>query len=237
MGAEPLGGLMRLEAAVTRGAAAAQRLREAIISGALPPGALLKDMEVAARMGLSPVPLREAMVQLAAEGLVEISPNRWKRVAALDYDAMVELVEVQQKIWRIGYEWGAPRLSPADIDQLTMVNAAQVEAIAAGNAGDAINAAMSFHLVFMRASGNRELCRISVDRLPLIRRFVLLAAPKMALEHGLEFHCAILDAAVRGDVEACLDHYGKTGALLLETARAAREGHLERQATAATDPQ
>jgi len=227
--AEALHALIPLDAPATRGAAAARRLREAIISGALAPGTILKDLEVATHMGLSPVPLREAMVQLAAEGLVEIAPNRWKRVAPLDHDAVVELLAVQQRIWEIGYEWGAPHLGKSDLLALATIQNAHSEAITMGDINAAVEAAMGFHLVFMRASGNRELFRISIDRLPLIRRFVLLAAPDMVSRQGQDIHSRILDAMRRCDIPACLAHFRDAGTLLLDVARAARDKFREKE--------
>jgi len=57
-------------------------LREMILHGELAPGLRLGEVEVAARLGVSRTPVREALTRLAAEGLVEISPNRGARVAS-----------------------------------------------------------------------------------------------------------------------------------------------------------
>src|SRR5947209_3876660 len=70
-------------AAPTRRDAVVERLRDEIITGTLRPGTILKDGELASRLGLSITPVREALTQLAAEGLIEMPPNRPKRVALL----------------------------------------------------------------------------------------------------------------------------------------------------------
>ena len=59
------------EVPLTRREAVVQRLRQEIASGVLAPGTLLKDAELAARLGVSITPVREAITQLAAEGLVD----------------------------------------------------------------------------------------------------------------------------------------------------------------------
>ena len=59
---------------------AADALRELILGGDLAPGARLGEVELAERLGVSRTPVREALSRLAAEGLVEISPNRGARV-------------------------------------------------------------------------------------------------------------------------------------------------------------
>ena len=70
---------------MTRSATSAERvlheLRELILAGALAPGARLGEVELADRLGVSRTPVREALTRLAAEGLVELAPNRGARVA------------------------------------------------------------------------------------------------------------------------------------------------------------
>jgi DNA-binding GntR family transcriptional regulator len=70
---------------VTRAVTSADRalaaLRELILDGDLRPGTRLGEVELADRLGVSRTPVREALTRLAAEGLVEIAPNRGARVA------------------------------------------------------------------------------------------------------------------------------------------------------------
>ena len=70
---------------MTRPATSAERalteLRELVLAGALAPGTRLGEVELAERLGVSRTPVREALTRLAAEGLVEIAPNRGARVA------------------------------------------------------------------------------------------------------------------------------------------------------------
>lgn len=62
---------------------AAARLREMILTGELPPGARLREMQLCEQLGVSRTPVREAFRTLAAEGLVELLPNRSVLVAQL----------------------------------------------------------------------------------------------------------------------------------------------------------
>ena len=70
---------------MTRGVTSAERtlaaVRELILDGGLRPGARLGEVELAERLGVSRTPVREALSRLAAEGLVEVVPNRGARVA------------------------------------------------------------------------------------------------------------------------------------------------------------
>jgi DNA-binding GntR family transcriptional regulator len=63
-----------------------ERLRGLILSGEIPPGSVVSQLKLARRLGVSTTPLREAMRQLQAEGLLEAELNRRPRVPALDVD-------------------------------------------------------------------------------------------------------------------------------------------------------
>ena len=67
---------------LTRSEAIVRHLREEIVSGRLAPGTVVKDAELAESLGVSITPVREAIAQLAAEGLIDLSPNRTRRVTA-----------------------------------------------------------------------------------------------------------------------------------------------------------
>src|SRR3712207_9090790 len=62
---------------------ALERIRAAIVSGDLEPGTVVKDAELAARLGLSVAPVRAALARLADEGLVEAKPQSHTRVTPL----------------------------------------------------------------------------------------------------------------------------------------------------------
>lgn len=68
------------------------RLRQAVISGDLPPGTRLGQDELCAEFGVSQAPVREALRRLEAEGLVEHRPNRGVFVLGLDRDELLEVV-------------------------------------------------------------------------------------------------------------------------------------------------
>jgi len=214
--------------ATLREAVVAQ-LRLAIVAGDLAPGTLLKDAELAKQLGLSATPVREALVQLAGEGLVQIEPNRLKRVTPIDLDAMIELFEVQSRLWGLGYAWGAPRVGAIELAHLRAIYAEHAAAIARGDNTAAIGAAHAFHRVFMEASGNRELVRVSLDRLALIQRFVRLCAPWLISPQGLEQHREMLDAVAGGEAQKAIALYEATSAVLANVARELRDQALLEQ--------
>jgi len=96
---------------LTRREAVARQLREEILSGHLLPGTLLKDAGLAARLGMSITPVREAITQLAAEGLVDISPNRTRKVAGFTLKSALDLVDVMELLACAGFTAGAENLT------------------------------------------------------------------------------------------------------------------------------
>src|SRR6478672_5111894 len=127
-------------------------LRERILSGDLPRASKLRQVSLAEEMGVSRTPLREALRRLAAEGLVDFSPNRGATVSELDFGDM-------RHAWaaRVALEPGAARLAaerrdPGSIaamrDAVKLQRASQHDR----EAGYAAN--REFHLALAAASGN-----------------------------------------------------------------------------------
>jgi GntR family carbon starvation induced transcriptional regulator len=91
-----------------------QRLRQAILSGALAPDERLITATLCERFAVSPTPLREALQRLAAEGLVEITPQRGARVAALSARDWLEIIELRVVLERRALRDSFAHASDAD---------------------------------------------------------------------------------------------------------------------------
>ena len=85
-------------------------LRSDILDGRLAPGVTLRTEAVTARLGVSNSPLREAFVQLEAEGLVEVTPNRGVVVAPLTRDGAADVIRIATLLWDAGLRWIVPTL-------------------------------------------------------------------------------------------------------------------------------
>jgi DNA-binding GntR family transcriptional regulator len=103
-------------------AKAAERLRQMIVQGALPPGAAIGEAGLCAALGVSRTPLREALKLLAAEGLVELRASRTARVAPIRPEETDDLFEAIACIERCAAELAAAR---ADADQLGLLSSLQ----------------------------------------------------------------------------------------------------------------
>ena len=93
----------------------ADAIREGILRGAHPAGVKLRQEELAASLGCSVIPLREALHTLASEGLVEFLPNRGARVRPVGSRELREMAEVRSTLAASGMRLAAPHTTPAVI--------------------------------------------------------------------------------------------------------------------------
>ena len=97
----------------TRGAHA--RVRDLILSGQLPAGTVISQVELAKELGISRTPLREALRMLQEEGLIDSEPNRRSRVARFDASDMDAIYGVRLLIEALGMRLTLPTLDPASL--------------------------------------------------------------------------------------------------------------------------
>ena len=116
---------------MTRSLTSAERtldtLREDILRGALPAGARLGEVELADRLGVSRTPVREALSRLAAEGLVELVPNRGARVASWTVDELEGVFALRSLLEPQLTALAVPHASAADLDALEELAAEMVD--------------------------------------------------------------------------------------------------------------
>jgi DNA-binding GntR family transcriptional regulator len=193
----------------TRRHAVVAQLRDAIVAGALEPGTLLREVALAKSLGVSATPVREAIGELASEGLVEVEAHRLKRVTPMDFKAIRDLILVQTELWRLGYIWGMPNIGPAEFAHLETALERYRAGLDAEEPLAAIRASHDFHTVVITASDNVELLRSTLDRRSLIARFILLQARATISRQGLAGHQRILQALRRRRPAEALEQLGR----------------------------
>ncbi|MFF2328030.1 MULTISPECIES: GntR family transcriptional regulator [unclassified Streptomyces] len=179
-------------------------LRAALVDGRLVPGEVYSAPVLGARLGVSATPVREAMQQLAAEGAVEVVPNRGFRVSRRGPRELAELAEVRALI-EIPVMLKLARSVPAARwCALRPLADATVAAAAAGDRADYAESDRAFHSAVLALCGNEQLVMVADDLLrrsqwplgdsPAVRRADL---PADAAEHT-----ALLDALIAQDLAA-----------------------------------
>jgi DNA-binding GntR family transcriptional regulator len=95
----------------------ADALREAILRGIFRAGKPLRQDEIAKEFGVSRIPVREAMRQLEAEGLLTFSPNRGATVSILSSTDVQEIYEIRVALETMALEFAIPKLEGVDFDR------------------------------------------------------------------------------------------------------------------------
>lgn len=132
---------------------AATRLRAEIVSGELPAGSRLAEAAVAQRLGVSRVPVREALVLLEREGLVEFTPTGRACVKALSPRDFEELYVLRLALEPVAARLAAPVLK-VDCRRLEENLAATRRA---RSLREVTTLDLEFHEIILEASGNRRL--------------------------------------------------------------------------------
>jgi DNA-binding GntR family transcriptional regulator len=97
---------------------AAQRLRQMLVEGRIAPGAKLNERELSERLNVSRTPLREAIKMLAAEGLVELLPNRGAVAVALTEEDILHTFEVMAGLEAQAGELAAQRITEQELAEI-----------------------------------------------------------------------------------------------------------------------
>ncbi|MFN0298830.1 MAG: GntR family transcriptional regulator [Burkholderiales bacterium] len=173
-------------------------LRKAIHSSRYKPGERLVEDRLAEDMGVSRVPIREALRVLATEGLVEIAPRRGATVSALSRDAAREMIEVRATLEGLNARLAARRHPPETAAALESVLDTGNRTAAKGDAAKlhALNA--RFHDLLANAGGNAVLGEIMRTLRTRTTPFFATTSRKRAKEIWEE-HAAIVRAVIGGD--------------------------------------
>lgn len=142
---------------MTKTALAVDALRTAILSGAISQQAPLTVTRIAAQLGMSPTPVREAIRTLEAEGLLHIKPHHTASVTRYSAQDIRDIFELRIELEARATRLAAPRLSEAELAELEHEQCAMREVARRGEIDqlNALNAA--WHLKIYAAAGNRVL--------------------------------------------------------------------------------
>jgi DNA-binding GntR family transcriptional regulator len=134
-------------------------LRRRILTLDLPPGAMLDEAMLVEQIGLSRTLVREALISLSAEELVELLPNRGARVAQLDLDGVRAFHEALELDQRAVTRWAAVRRRPEHLKAIQHERLAFEEARKRSNADAMIESNREFHVAIAEACGNTLVAR------------------------------------------------------------------------------
>ncbi|MBD2070188.1 GntR family transcriptional regulator [Leptolyngbya sp. FACHB-671] len=175
----------------------ADALREAIVQGVFQEGQSLRQDEIAAQFGVSRIPLREALRQLEAEGLVLLSPNRGATVAIMSPAEAQEIGEIRVALESLALQLAIPKLTEADLQKAAdILEKTDRET----DVGRWAKLNWEFHAVLYGAGDRPRLLSLIKTLHVNIDRYIRLQMAKMNyLEKSQQEHQQILDACRKGD--------------------------------------
>jgi DNA-binding GntR family transcriptional regulator len=180
-----------------------RRLRQDILSGLLPPGERLIEEQLTHQFGISRAPLREALRELAQQGLVEHSPRRGVRVAELSGTDVDELFGLRSLLERYAMELALPLPDNRTLAGLTGAWDAMAAAAQADDAFGENEAHRRFHVEVVALAGQRQLL-MAFEPVILKLQLYMAANLRREAEHrapseGVERHRRLLEAIASGD--------------------------------------
>jgi DNA-binding GntR family transcriptional regulator len=207
--------LRRLERHLLRDRAY-RTLRDAIVTGELPPGAVIRDLELAEKVGLSRTPVREALARLADDGLVETKPHSWTRVTPLVHRDVHDALVVVRAMHELAVRLAVPLMTERHYDQMRAANRRFAQALDKEDIQAALDADDALHGVPITVLGNRALAATIERQLPLIRRLEKLRFGSLLGRRSIAWHDQLIDACQDTDVETAVAITNRIWTTLIE---------------------
>ena len=212
-----------------------KQLREALMAGRFWPSQRLRIGELAAAMGVSQTPVREAIMQLAREGGLEIRSSQSITVANLSLSRYKELREVRLRLEGLATENATPLITSSEMARLAELHEELIAAERSGDSETATLANFHFHFLIYRASQMSDLVAILesvwLRNGPLLKYLYPHAPPTYPGQHQ---HLVLMDALRRRDPvaarQAVQDDMIEGGARLVQLM-----GKIESGAAAVTE--
>ncbi|AZG47793.1 Putative L-lactate dehydrogenase operon regulatory protein [Gordonia insulae] len=181
----------------------ARKLHDAIASGNFPPGSQLTESGLAADLGVSRGPLREAMQRLTAEGLLVSHRNRGLFVVSMDDDDIRDMYVARTAVERAAVAELIVRRDSGAVDDLNDAVARMRAFIDHPNSAEMAEADMEFHQILVEHAHSQRLSRL--HETILVETRMCLRAMRGTYSSGkerIDEHQALVDAIAAGDAPA-----------------------------------
>ncbi len=129
-------------------------LRDEILDLELPPGSPIDEVQLSERFGMSRTPIREALVRLAGEGLIDTLPNRSTMVSQIDFLNMHNYFDALVLMYRVTTQLAAKNHRPEDLEVVRALQAEFADAVESQDALAMISTNAALHLAIAEAGRN-----------------------------------------------------------------------------------
>ncbi|MEN3612432.1 GntR family transcriptional regulator [Plantactinospora sp. ZYX-F-223] len=177
------------------------RLRDVIVDGSLAPGEQLRDVELAAWLGVSRTPVREALLRLAEAGLVVARPGRSTTVSSLNLRDVRDARDVVAAMHELAVREAVGSLSHADLEAMQEANRRFGAAIGQGDVEAALRADDELHAIPVTVAANRALAAVLEQFTPVLRRAERLRFSSLAGRASLARHDELIRLCAAGDAD------------------------------------
>ena len=177
------------------------RLRDAIVDGTFAPGEQLRDVELAAWLGVSRTPVREALLRLAEAGLVVAQPGRSTTVSSLDTRAVRDARDVVAAMHEVAVREAVGSLTDGDLEAMREANRRFESAIEQGDVDAALRADDELHGVPIAAAANQALIAVLHQFTPVLRRAERLRFSSVDGRASLARHDELIRLCAAGDAD------------------------------------
>ena len=182
------------------------KLRNWILDGSFAPGIQLRDKELAVQLGVSRTPIREALLRLEDEGLVQTKPNRSTTVSSIDFHSAFHLYSIVWTLEKLALSQAFGSIKEEHIQSMTEINERFFKKMKARDRIAALDADAEFHSVYVNLSQNQELEQIIFGLKNKLRRLDLYYFDKIkdaALSY--EEHKLIIEALKQKDLSKAIN--------------------------------
>ena len=194
------------------------RLLQAILDGRYPPGARIVETRVAKEFGTSQAPVREALRDLEALGVVETAPFKGARVRQPSIAELLEAFDVRAILEGHGAVLAMDRMADDELARLDQLTIEMRDAALASDPYREATADTEFHRLIMRHSGNATLERVWSTLEPFLRTYITIVSPGVDRRAVADRHVPIIEALRRQDPglveEAFRVHFSEAAAAL-----------------------
>ena len=132
-------------------------LREAILKGELKPGERLMELQLAAKLGVSRTPIREALRKLELEGLVNMVPRKGAEVADITEKSLRDVLEVRKALEELSVQLACEKITEEEIEELKRVAERFKDTLDDQDVTKIAEADVAFHDVIYTATDNQKL--------------------------------------------------------------------------------
>ncbi|HSK41738.1 MAG TPA: GntR family transcriptional regulator [Arenibaculum sp.] len=174
------------------------------------PGEPISEKEIAQYYGVSRTPVREALLRLADEGLVDIFPQSGTFVSLIPMDALPEAIVIRKALEEAAARYAAERATPIHLAEIRGNLDIQAAMNAAGDQRGFHTADEAFHELIAKAAGYPGFWTLAQQVKVQVDRYRLLTLPAPGrMGQVIEEHAAIADAIERRDPDAAAAKIGQ----------------------------